>query len=148
MQSLEPLIRVANLTHAVSGEGALYGQPTARLTVGPTGQPPVTPTEILAGLRAQSMPYDLVILGQTAIEPVDSLIKRAQDLGYKVACVSSGNAPMDWFSNLDVLVAMPPSPSSHQPADLPGLYDSLQFAYSGERYTDVSLHITVADETD
>jgi organic radical activating enzyme len=148
MEKHEPLIRVADLTHAVSGEGALYGQPTARLTVGATAQTALTPTEILADLRAQSMPYDLVILGETDREPVDSLIMRAQDLGYKVACVASGAAPVDWFSNLDVLVLTPPSPSTHQTADLSSLGNSLTMGYSGERYTDVSFHITVADDTD
>lgn len=152
MEKQEPLIRVAGLTQSVCGEGALFGSPAARLELGATGQEPMTAAQIFAEMRAQSMPFDLVLTGDLATEPVDGMVKQAQDLGYKVGAITTGTTPLDWFANLDVLVVALPSPSTDPsndvPADLPGLFETLQLAYNRERFTDVSLHIAVADDLD
>jgi organic radical activating enzyme len=148
MTTNESSIRVVSLSQGICGEGALYGQTAARLRVGPAGQARMTAPEIFSEIRSQSMPFHIALSGEPTVEPLDSLIKQAQDLGYKLSCVSSGADPVDWFANLDALVLMPPSPSSGETLDYDRLHLTLQRAYSGERFTDASIHLTIHDEDD
>jgi 7-carboxy-7-deazaguanine synthase len=144
----EPTIRVSDLSHWLSSEGPLFGRPSARLRLGLAAQAPMTPTEILDSVREQSMPFHIVLTGDPAVEPVDSLILRAQALGYRMSCIVSGAQAADWFANLDELVLVPFPPSSGTQVDLPQLDDALQVAYTGESRTDVSLYIPIATEED
>ena len=144
----ETTIRVVSLSQGICGEGALYGQTAARLRVGPAGQARMTASEIFAEIRAQSMAYHIALSGEPTVEPLDTLIKQGQDLGYKLSCVSSGADPVPWFANLDALILNPPSPSSGETLDYDRLNLTLQQAYTGDKYTDVSIHLTIHDEDD
>jgi 7-carboxy-7-deazaguanine synthase len=144
----EPVIQVHTLTRAIATEGHLFGRPCVRLHVGCGGTRQMTSTEILREISADDMPYCIVLSGDLARQDLDSFVKRGQDMAYWVAVVTNGTAPVDWFANLDEVVLTPPAPSSGEAADLPRLSDTLQVAYTGQRFTEVSIHVRVEDDRD
>jgi 7-carboxy-7-deazaguanine synthase len=151
LADLEPTIRVSSISSWVSGEGPLLGLPSTCIRVGANGSHQfenLTATDILARIQGNPTPYCIVLGGNIASQPLDSFIKQAQSVGYRVACLSSGSTPLDWFPNLDELVLSPPPPSAAEKPDFPLLAESIRLAFTGDTDTEISLYIRISDEAD
>ena len=148
MANEEPLIEVVSIEHAICPEGALFGMPAARVMVGGRSGVTMTPTEIFSEMRADSMPYRIVLDGDPGSQPLASFVQRAQNVGYCVAAVCDGSTPVDWYANLDELVLKPEPVGSRSADDLPGLAHTIRMAHTGDTFTAVSLQISVGGDAD
>lgn len=148
MAKEEPLIEVVSIEHAICPEGALFGMPAARLTVGGRSGVTMTPTEIFSEIRAASMPYRIVLDGDPGSQPLGSLVQRAQSVGYCVGVVCDGSTPVDWYANLDELVLEPEPVGGISAHGMPGLERTIAMAHDGDTFTAVSLQISVAGDAD
>ncbi|MCA1439488.1 7-carboxy-7-deazaguanine synthase QueE [Ensifer sp. IC4062] len=83
--------------------------------------------------------------GNPAIQPLGQLIDRGHRQGYRFALETQGSVARDWFSDLDVLVLSPKSPSSSMVTDWQA-FDSCLRVSEGRPQT--VLKIVVFDEAD